>query len=161
VRLRERVARVASSSPRLLARALSRALLARARVSVALERRGLDELLRDLDEAASPSLHPWDRTVLEVALAVSDALWARAPRSRDTCLYRALGRYAVLRHAGLAPVLFVAVRGGIDDRDEELGHAWVELDGRPFPPEALPPLVVSYRHPAAPPLDRFASGALA
>lgn len=46
----------------------------------------------------------------------------------DTCLFRALARTALLREHGV-PAAFVM---GIDPTDPDAGHAWVEVDERPW-----------------------------
>ena len=89
------------------------------------------------------------RARLEQALARAERLLARLrPAVPDTCLYRALGRYALYRRAGM-PVCFVA---GVHPWARELvGHAWLELDGVPVGEEVDPRLQVTLRYPAAPP----------
>jgi hypothetical protein len=64
----------------------------------------------------------------------------------DTCLYRALGRYAVLRRAG-HPARFVM---GLSPRAPEItGHAWVELDGAPLGETLDDDLVITYAYPCS------------
>jgi len=131
------------------------------RVSAArgLARRGLDEVVERIDARGAPTRALLDLASVQLAVEVAEALCARTPAA-DTCLYRAIARYGLLRRLGLEPVLVVGVTPGsaLDgpaaSSDDELGHAWVELAGEPFPPERLPRLVVSYRHPRSRPLDR-------
>ena len=62
----------------------------------------------------------------------------------DTCLYRALARYAVLRGAG-HPARFVM---GLSPRAPEItGHAWIELDGAPMGETLDDDLVITYAYP--------------
>ncbi len=62
----------------------------------------------------------------------------------DTCLYRSLARYAVLRSAG-HPARFVM---GLSPRAPEItGHAWVELDGAPMGETVDDDMVITYAYP--------------
>lgn len=64
----------------------------------------------------------------------------------DTCLYRSLARYAVLRSAG-HPVRFVM---GLSPRDPDItGHAWVELDGAPMGETVDDDMVITYAYPCS------------
>lgn len=65
----------------------------------------------------------------------------RLPGIGRSCLYRALGRYAALRAAGLDVELLVGVRSGAD----LIGHAWVELDGVPLWEREEPRYTVTFR----------------
>ena len=71
----------------------------------------------------------------------------------DTCLYRSLARYSILRRAG-HPARFVM--GLRPSAPEILGHAWVELDGIPVGEAVDPELVVTFAYPdrAPPPVPR-------
>jgi hypothetical protein len=62
----------------------------------------------------------------------------------DTCLFRALTRYAALRRAGHRPRFVM----GIDENDPDVGHAWIELEGAPFLEPRLPTLRRTFEHPA-------------
>jgi len=66
----------------------------------------------------------------------------------DTCLYRALTRYALLRRSGHA-ARFVM---GMDPRAREdlTAHAWVELAGVPYQEALDARLVVTYVYPDEP-----------
>jgi hypothetical protein len=68
----------------------------------------------------------------------------RAPLLPNTCLYRALGRYAVLTRAGL-PAVFLM---GVPRRGEGDGHAWVEVFEKTFA-ESQPPedFAITFRYP--------------
>jgi hypothetical protein len=73
---------------------------------------------------------------------------ARLPWVMSTCLYKALGRYALLRKIGLdaAFVMGVAAEGVSDN-----GHAWIEVEGRPFEePDDVARYTVTFRYPPAP-----------
>jgi transglutaminase superfamily protein len=62
----------------------------------------------------------------------------------DTCLYRSLARYAVLRGAGY-PARFVM---GLSPRAPEIeGHAWIELDGAPMGETVDDDMVITYAYP--------------
>jgi hypothetical protein len=64
----------------------------------------------------------------------------------NTCLYRSLARYAVLRSAG-HPARFVM---GLSPRAPEItGHAWVELDGAPMGETLDDDMVITYAYPRA------------
>ena len=62
----------------------------------------------------------------------------------DTCLYRALARYAVLRSAG-HPARFVM--GLSPGAPEITGHAWIELDGAPMGETLDDDLIITYAYP--------------
>jgi hypothetical protein len=76
------------------------------------------------------------------AIARSEAV-ARRLRVPDTCLYRALARFAALRRAGLDP----RFRMGVRRHDPERGHAWVELGGAPVGEAADASLVETFHFP--------------
>jgi Transglutaminase-like superfamily len=78
-------------------------------------------------------------------LRVVEALCRRIQFMPDTCLYRALTRYALLRRAGHAATFVM----GMDPRAREdlTAHAWVELDGVPYQEALDPRLVVTYVYP--------------
>lgn len=112
----------------------------------------MDELLTSLDVAAPTRwVHGATRADLSDAMEIGEALVRHAPRAvrpPSTCLYRALARYAVSHEAGLHPTFVIGVRpdaATLED-DAALGHAWIEIDGAPAPPELLAPHVVSLRH---------------
>ncbi len=158
-RLRHRAAHALRRAPRSFVALVALYLAERARATRGLARRGLDEVVERIDGRGARTRIVPDLASAELAIEVAEALCARTPAA-DTCLFRALARYALLRRLGLEPVLVVGVRPGsaldapAPASDDEIGHAWVELAGEPFPPERLPRLVVSYRHPRSRPLDR-------
>ena len=79
------------------------------------------------------------------ALRIVEAFSRRARIVPDTCLYRALTRYALLRRAGHAAKFVM----GMDPRAREdlTAHAWVELDGVPYRETLDARLVVTYVYP--------------
>ncbi len=78
------------------------------------------------------------------ALRAGESLVSRMHVAQNTCLFRALGRYALLRRHGRDAVFVMGLRS---DADGGEGHAWVELDGVPFRESLAPELVVTLRHP--------------
>lgn len=76
---------------------------------------------------------------------IVEALCRRTPFLPDTCLYRALTRYALLRRAG-HPAKFVM---GMNPRPREdlTAHAWVELKGVPYRETLDVGMVVNYVYP--------------
>lgn len=71
----------------------------------------------------------------------------RVPLLPRTCLYRSLSRYAILRHAGRPAVFVMGVRRGVSGAIE--GHAWIEIEGRPYrEPKLAPDYAITLRHPA-------------
>lgn len=82
------------------------------------------------------------RDVLRTEFVVRHLPWIAG-----TCLYRAIARYALLRRTGLDAsfVMGVGPRGVHDD-----GHAWVEVDGRPFEePADVNRYAITFRYPPA------------
>jgi hypothetical protein len=69
------------------------------------------------------------------------------PGVAGTCLYRALARYAVLRRTGLDATFIMGLGPqGVDDD----GHAWVEIEGKPFEePADVSRYAVTFRYPPA------------
>lgn len=107
-----------------------RALIAALRAAAEAYRLGgLPAWAAALDDSSSNVLL---RDRLERTLALADALAAlgrRAPFRH--CMRRSTLRYVALRAAGLSPRLVLGVEraAGTPGLD---GHAWVELEGRPF-----------------------------
>lgn len=122
------------------------AVAARLRASRLLGRRSLPAVLGALTPRVAREV-PLD--VAEGAITAAERLFERLRVVPDTCLYRSLARYAVLRGAG-HPARFVM---GLDldpkKRDLE-GHAWVELHGEPVGETLEPGLTVTFRYPASP-----------
>jgi hypothetical protein len=145
-RLRARLASALVRSPHATLSLAASYLAHDARWPAALASGALDDILARLD--AWPRAGTASLEQLALAMEVGHALSHRLGRER-TCLERALARYALLRAHGHAPELVVAVapdatRSAVD----AIGHAWVEVHGRPVPHERLAPLVVSLRHPS-------------
>ncbi|MFS8069582.1 MAG: lasso peptide biosynthesis B2 protein [Byssovorax sp.] len=81
---------------------------------------------------------------VEDALLAAEKVVERLRVVPDTCLYRSLARYAVLRSAG-HPARFVM---GLSPRAPEItGHAWVELDGAPMGETVDDDMVITYAYP--------------
>ena len=81
---------------------------------------------------------------VEDALLAAEKVIERLRVVPDTCLYRALARYAVLRGAG-HPARFVM---GLSPGAAEItGHAWIELDGAPMGETLDDDLVITYAYP--------------
>jgi hypothetical protein len=118
-------------------------LALRANMPARYGRSALDELLDALDRRGTARLLEAD----EIALGIRQAeRIARLLRMQpDTCLFRALTRYAALRRAGQRPRFVM----GIDANDPDVGHAWIELEGAPFLEPALPTLTRTFEHPRA------------
>jgi len=74
-----------------------------------------------------------------------EAICRRTRFLPDTCLYRALTRYALLRRAGY-PAKFVM---GMNPRarDDLTAHAWAELNGVPYRETLDVAMVVNYVYP--------------
>lgn len=122
----------------------ARAVAARVRASLLLDRRPLPAVLGAL---TSPATSDVPRAVVEESIAAAERLIERLRVLPDTCLYRALARYAVLRRAG-HPARFVM---GLDPKASDIsGHAWVELDGEPVGETLEPGLTVTFSYPASP-----------
>ncbi|HMY20104.1 MAG TPA: lasso peptide biosynthesis B2 protein [Polyangium sp.] len=66
----------------------------------------------------------------------------------DTCLYRALTRYALLRRAGYAAKFVMGM--DLRAREDLTAHAWVELDGAPYHETLDARFVVTYVYPDDP-----------
>jgi hypothetical protein len=107
-------------------------------------RSALDTLLTELSGRTRPvSRLPLD--LIERDVRRAERLLALSKQLSDTCLYRALARYAVLSKAGFPAVFLMGLpRGGGD----EPGHAWVEVFGQPFAEtRSVAELAVTFRYP--------------
>lgn len=104
----------------------------------------LDALLAEL--AARGKRPAWlPLAVIERDVRRAERILSLTSRASDTCLYRALARYATLTRAGLPAVFLMGLPrcGG-----EQPGHAWVEICGKPFAETAsVANLAVTYRFP--------------
>lgn len=113
-----------------------------------LERRfresSLDALLGGLRGRSAGSAR-LSLAVVERDVRRAERLLSHAPRVSDTCLYRALARYAALSRAGFPAVFVMGLpRGGGDAP----GHAWVEVAGEPFAETGpVADLAVTFRFP--------------
>ncbi len=107
----------------------------------------LAAILGDIEATAAPSTEvasePPDRALL-FGLRAGESIVSRAHVAPNTCLFRALGRYALFRRHGHRAVFVMGIRS---DADGGEGHAWVELDGAPFRESIAAELVVTLRHP--------------
>lgn len=115
----------------------------RLRLEHMLRRHSLSGLLGALTPRPSSSTRVPLPTV-EGALLAAEKLIERLRVVPDTCLYRALARYAVLRGAG-HPARFVM--GLSPGAPEITGHAWVELDGAPMGETVDDDMVITYAYP--------------
>ncbi|MES1185311.1 MAG: lasso peptide biosynthesis B2 protein [Myxococcales bacterium] len=114
-----------------------------------LAREPLDSLLASLTPlpactlTSARAVQSLKRDVLRTEFAVR-----HVPGIAGTCLYRALARYAVLRQTGIDATFVMGVGPrGVDDE----GHAWVEVEGKPFEePDGVGRYAVTYRYPPAP-----------
>jgi hypothetical protein len=104
-------------------------------------------LPRILEELTPTRLPPVTMTASEIwgVLRWVEAFCRRIRIMPDTCLYRALTRYALLRRSGHAAKFVM----GMDPRVREdlTAHAWVELDGAPYQEALDARLVVTYVYP--------------
>jgi hypothetical protein len=107
-------------------------------------RSSLDGLLASLDtpRGRAPQL-PLVALVRDVQRV--ERLLTRVTPIADTCLYRAMARYAALARAGF-PAVFVM---GIPRTDPNgVGHAWVEVNDTPFSePASVADFAVTFRYP--------------
>lgn len=129
-----------SSRMKLVARALELRLRLRRRVRDL----PLPVLLAELTPHAL-SVRPASRQDVDWALMRVEALCRRLRVVPDTCLYRALTRYAILRRSGYAAKFVM----GMDPkpRADLVAHAWVELGGVPYQETLDARMVVTYVYP--------------
>ena len=119
----------------------ARAVLARLAAVALLDRRPLPAVLARLTPRGSRAA---PRELAEETIASVERAVERLRVLPDTCLYRALARYAVLRRAGHA-ARFVM---GLDPTRPDIeGHAWVELDGEPVGETLEPGLTITFAYP--------------
>ena len=125
-------------------RLCARAIAARMVASTLLDRHPLPRVLTALTPSRTRAI-PIDGA--EGAIAASERFFERINVVPDTCLYRSLARYAVLRRAG-HPARFVM---GLDPKAADIvGHAWVELDGEPAFETLEPGLTITFAYPSNP-----------
>jgi hypothetical protein len=122
----------------------ARALATRLRLESMMRDSSLPDLL---DALGGEQGKPKPLEVVEQGVTRSQSLIGRFHLAPDTCLFRSLARYALLRRAG-HPVRFVM---GLDPtkKSELVGHAWLELDGVPLGEEVDPALAVTFSYPEA------------
>jgi Transglutaminase-like superfamily len=126
----------------------ARAVATRLRLGALVRRRGLPELLGALTPSDEGGVEPVPLAVVEQALSASERIATRLRVVPDTCFYRSLARYAMLRRAG-HPARFVM---GLEARRcarDIVGHAWVELHGEPLGEEIEPGLAVTFSYPGS------------
>lgn len=120
-----------------------RAVMVRLAAIALLDRRPLPAVLSALTPRSRLTA---PRDVAEQVASSVERAFERVALLPDTCLYRALARYAVLRRAGHA-ARFVM---GLDPRSPDIvGHAWVELDGEPVGETLAPGLTITFAYPPA------------
>jgi Transglutaminase-like superfamily len=104
----------------------------------------LPRILEELTPRPLPHVQMTSPEIWNV-MRIVEALCRRSRILPDTCLYRALTRYALLRRFG-HPAKFVM---GMDPRarDDLTAHAWVELDGKPYQEVLDARMVVTYVYP--------------
>jgi hypothetical protein len=124
----------------------AKALALRFRLEAMMRRRSLPDLLQALTPSSPRAARDLAAPLaaLRASLSATEDILARVPLAPDTCLYRALTRYAILRSAGYPARFVMGVRPGAG---EIAGHAWVELAGEPFDEDLEPDLVVTYAYP--------------
>ena len=116
----------------------------RAALPMLVKRQALPDLLASLDRPRQPGATGGDET-----RRLAERLFRPLRLWPTTCLYRALGSYALLRAAG-QEVRFVI---GVSKDGEELkAHAWLERDGRAIVSTPGPgaDYAVAYAWPADP-----------
>ncbi|UJR80436.1 lasso peptide biosynthesis B2 protein [Sandaracinus amylolyticus] len=101
----------------------------------------LDALLASLDRPTARAT--LTREDVTAGIAFGEGVSRRCAIGPDTCLYRALARYALLRESGYAPRFVM----GVDEDDVASGHAWLELDGAPFLEPGSPRFCRTFEHP--------------
>jgi Transglutaminase-like superfamily len=124
------------------ARASIQLVWLRLRLPSLLARESLELLLARLTPPTADGRCPL--AGLELALDRAEAWADRVPLLPRTCLYQSLARYAVFRRYGFQVefVMGISPRGPDED-----GHAWLELDGKPYREQRAAEFVVSFRYP--------------
>jgi hypothetical protein len=126
---------------------LAQALELRIRLARRVPNVPLPQILTELTPANLPPVSRSPSDVWRV-LRLVEALCRRMRVVPDSCLYRALTRYALLRRSGYAAKFVM----GMDPRPREdlTAHAWVELDGSPYQEALDARMVVTYVYPDEP-----------
>jgi hypothetical protein len=117
----------------------------RFRLEALIDVQPLDALLRSLGASRTRSHASFGR--LERVLDGVESALAWLPFLPQTCLYRTLARYVVLRRRGWPVVFVLGLPADGSDRD---GHAWLEIDDRPYREDDVSDMAVTFRFPAAP-----------
>jgi transglutaminase superfamily protein len=113
-----------------------------------LSREPLDTLLAKLTPAVRPSIRTERSRLSRRDILLAERGIARLSWVPGTCLYRSLARYAILRKTGIDAAFVMGLGpGGVGDN----GHAWVELEGKPFEErDDVSRYTVTFRYPPAP-----------
>jgi len=130
------------------ARLGAHALTLRLRLASMLQRMSLPDLLAALTPSAPLTTVPMDR--VEQTISHTERVIACLRVVPDTCLYRSLARYAVLREAGYEAHF---VMGLLPQKERIEGHAWVELDREVLFETKDPDLVVTFTYPPNRPMQ--------
>ncbi len=127
---------------------VAKAFELRIRLGYRVPRESLTRLLEQLTPRFLPPI-TMNATRIWYVIRFEEAVCRRSRVLPDTCLYRALTRYALLRRAGYAAKFVM----GMDPhaREDLTAHAWVELDGAPFHETLDARFVVTYVYPDDPP----------
>jgi hypothetical protein len=108
----------------------------------------LDRLLRDLEALSFRGARAANREVLDRSIAITETLIRRRKLAPDTCLFRALGRYALLRAQGVDAAFCLGVH---PPPAASTGHAWVEDTEGPYLEEiGEGAYVVTFAYPPTP-----------
>jgi hypothetical protein len=111
----------------------------------------LPALLESLTPSQSSSASVGDDRLWQL-ISAAELFVSRLRYVPNTCLYRSLARYAILRRHGHDVRFVMGLR---HDGDDVTGHAWLERDGRPLRESVDPRLVVTYSYPPAGPGGRI------
>lgn len=107
----------------------------------------LPTLLETLTRGA---VEPAPLDLVDEALARAESIAERLPFVPDTCLYRSLARFSLLRRAGWPARFVMAIDPPAGPASDLEGHAWVELEGAPYGEALDDRLVVTYAYPEDP-----------
>jgi hypothetical protein len=114
----------------------------RLRLATKLGGSSIPSLMDSLSRAAFP-MQPTSIDEFSEALFAAERVITSLRIVPDTCLYKSLARYSVLRRAGHSARFVMGVYPG----EELRGHAWVEVDGEPFDETVDPELAVTFTYP--------------
>ena len=125
-------------------------LVLRRRLPRMLEEEPLDAILARLEawrpsRRSGPARTPSTRRALDESIRATEALITRLHLATDTCLYRSMGRFALLRSHGVPAVFCMGVKPPPNSVD---GHAWVEDESGPYGEEIEDGrYVITFWHP--------------